>query len=191
MLPFSTTSRIRWRRWAFGIAGSVVAVAVVAPPFGLRRDRNTYQCQTCFSKRHELQWKVGNWTSPSLPVSPKHIVLEESRTFQCFVPPNHEHRWVFSQGSPYYWFGTSWGGCALGSGRHRNDLVDVLESPFGDSVEFLAEKLRTGKLTTNELLAALAAPRHSPKQTNRLTDSQQLAARLTDEFFDRRPIVEH
>lgn len=175
--------RPRWRRWTLRIVVGFAVLAAIAPPYGLRRDRNTYQCQTCYSKRHEFQWKVGAWTSRSLPVSPRRIVLEESRTFQRFVPPHHEHQWAFYQGSPYFWFGTSWGGCALGAKRHRNDLVDLLEGSVGNPIGFFSGKLSTGKLTTNELLTALAAPRHWQTQTNSLTAGQQLAATLTEEFF--------
>jgi hypothetical protein len=61
--------------------------------------------------------------------------------------------------------------------------VDLIEGSFGNPIGFFSEKLQTGKLTTNELLTALTAPRHWPSQTNSLTAGQQLAETLTEEFF--------
>lgn len=177
--------RKHWRRWTLCVVIGFMVLAGIGPPYGLRRDRDTYRCQTCFSRRHEYQWKVGRWSEPSMSVSPRRIVLEESRIYQHFVPPNHEHNWSFFQGSPYYWFGTTWGGCALGGNRQQNDLVNLLESPDDQAFGFISGKLKTGELTTNQLVSALAALRPSFNQTTPQTDAQILVSRLTDEFFSQ------
>lgn len=181
----SPSPRRRWRRLAIGFAIGFVLLAALAPPYGLRRDRDTYQCHTCLSKRHEFQWKVGEWSSPSLPLSPKHTVIEESKTYRRFTPQPHVHEWQYYQGSPYYWFGTTWGGCALGTRRHLNSLASSLEKSFGEIDDFLDSKLAAGQLTTNQLYAALVSPVVWPGATNTLSASQELAERLDKEFFDQ------
>ena len=144
------SGRRHWRRWIAIALGAFVVLAAIAPPYGLRRDRDSYQCQTCFSKRHEFQWKVGDWSGLSLPVSNKRLVVEESRILRNFTPMPHEHEWVYAQGSPYYWFGSSWGGCALGGGRARNDLVTMLEMSVGDCDQFIGDKLKSGELSSRD-----------------------------------------
>lgn len=187
----SPSPRRRWLRLAVKIAAGFAVLAVLSPPYGLRRDRDSYQCQTCLSKRHEFQWRVGEWSSPSFPVSPKRTVIEGSRTFQRYTPQPHSHEWRYAQGSPYYWFGTTWGGCALGAGRHKNDLANLTEKPFEEFDEFLAKKLSSGQLTTNQLYAALVSPNVWTRTTNAPSASQKLAQSLCDEFFaqpsDARP----
>ena len=181
----SPTTRRRWRRLAIGFAIGFGALVALAPPYGLRRDRDTFQCSACLSKRHVFQWKVGEWTSPSLPLSPKTSVVEESRTYRCFTAQPHVHEWHYFQGSPYYWFGTSSGGCALGANRHRNDLAEAMEHPWPDFVEFVDSQLKSGVLTTNQIYEALVSPRTWTGATNQPTAGQLLARKLVDDFFDQ------
>lgn len=176
--------RRRWFRWFSIAVGALAILAAVSPSYGLRKDRNTYQCQTCFSKRHEFQWKIGDWSGWSLPVSPKRLVVDESRILRKFTPLPHEHEWKFAQGSPYYWFGSSWGGCALGSGRSRNELVTMLEMPIGEIDRFIGEKLRSGELSTNQLFAALRSQGAASKTGEPLSDDQKLAEALMEEFWN-------
>ena len=177
------TQRRAIRRLAFGLGVSLLLLAMIAPPYGLYRERVTYQCPTCLSKRDVFQWRIGDWGGHSIPVSLRREQIVDSMTFKRFAPRPHVHDWQFAQGSPYYWFGTQWGGCAIGAGRHRNDLGELMErSPEGFN-DYVSRKLTTGDVTTNQLYEALISPRRWREDTNTPTVAQARAQELVDEFF--------
>ena len=92
------------RSWVFWV---FVALPLAATLTLLTyQERNHYVCAGCRATVTRTQWRVGVWMSASLPLSP----VSES------VPGStgHAHTWRFRQGSPYYFLGTVWGGCAIG-----------------------------------------------------------------------------
>ncbi len=166
-----------------GLATGFLLLAAILPPFGLRRDRDSFQCMTCLSKRDVFQWRIGAWSGLSLPLSVKRVSIVESKTFQRFTPLPHIHQWDYAQGSPYYWIdgfiGRTFRGCAIGDGRHRNNLAILVEE-FPDLFheDVLEEKLKSGELTTNQLYEALISPRFGTSSI----PSVKLARQLADEL---------
>ncbi len=171
------------RRLAVGLGGFLLLAAMVAPPYGVHRKRDTYQCSTCLSMRDVFQWRIGNWASRSAPLSLQREQVVDSMTFKQFTPRPHVHDWRFAQGSPYYWFGTQWGGCALGAGRHRNELGELAERWTDEFNDFVSRKLTTGSITTNQLYEALTSPRRWRDDTKTPTFAQARAKQLVEEFF--------
>jgi len=110
------------------------------------KERNSYICSECFSGRNQFQWRIGIWKGIDLPLSSQWEQVNDSVIFQDFFTDEHAHNWVFAQGSPYYFFGTKWGGCALGIGRHRNEFVQAYE---GDPEyrQLITEMIENGKLS--------------------------------------------
>src|SRR5260370_40322622 len=90
-------------------AGGVVGIAVL---FLHYKQRDSYYCQACWSRKDVFQWKLGSWMGTSVPLTPSWERLNETRFLKDFLPTNHVHDWMFAQGSPYRFFGTTWGGCA-------------------------------------------------------------------------------
>ena len=177
------TQRRAIRRLAFGLGVSLLLLAMIAPPYGLYRERVTYQCPTCLSKREVFQWRIGDWGGFSIPLSTHREHFLDSSTLKRFTPRPHVHDWQFAQGSPYYWFGTQWGGCAIGAGRHRNDLGELMERSLKGFDDYVSRKLTTGIVTTNQLYEALISPRRWREDTNTPTVAQARAQELMDEFF--------
>lgn len=171
------------RRLVVGLGVCFLLVTIVASPFGLYRQRDTYQCSTCLSKRDDFQWRIGSWGGYSLPLSRLREQPVESTTFKQFTPRPHVHDWRFAQGSPYYWFGTQWRGCAIGSGRHRNDLGDMMEMSLQGFDEYISRTLATGATTTNQLYEALISQRWWRGETNPPTPAQARAQQLVDGFW--------
>src|SRR5260221_139192 len=91
------------------------------------RQRNSYRCQVCFSKRDVTQWRVGFWMGTSVPLTPSWQRVTDTHFLQDHLSTNHLHVWKFAQGSPYYFFGTTWGGCAIGGGRYISDFCWMYE----------------------------------------------------------------
>jgi hypothetical protein len=87
------------------------------------RQRDTFECDSCHAQRHDRQWRLGWWQGPSLPLTPASMTVVPSHIGADFFGPTHRHTWRFAQGSPYYAFGLSWGGCALGRGRNGSPLA--------------------------------------------------------------------
>lgn len=191
MTALAPSSRRLWRKVAIGFAVGFVLLAANFPPWGLHRERESFTCATCFSRKSVFQWKIGPWGTGSLPVSPQSIIIKESNTLRTFAPQPHIHQWQFSQGSPYYMFGTMRGGCALGGGgRNVNDLAGIGEYSWPEFSAFLENKLKSGKLTTNQIYEALISPRIQASSTIPPTSGQAMAQLLADEFFDQ-PIPSH
>ena len=141
-----------WVFWAF-----------VALPLGATgayftfQKRDRYECGGCASERMDARWYFGLWATASVPLSPVSERTRASRFSQDFPDPAHAHKWTFRQGSPYYFFGTSWGGCGIGGRAVRNELLSSYEGvpAFAD---FLQARIRRGELSRTEVLSALRAP---------------------------------
>jgi len=123
------------------------------------KERDSYQCQLCFSGRHVYQWRLGSWGGggTSIPLTPMWERLEESQFRRDFFPTNHVHDWRFAQGSPYYLFGTKWGGCAIGAGRYTSSLYVTYESD-PEFRTFIQAKLRDGSLIRSNVIAMMSEP---------------------------------
>jgi hypothetical protein len=143
------------------------------------KQRNSYRCQTCFSTQDVFQWRMGFWMDASVPLSPQWTRVSETRLQRDFFTNNHSHNWKFAQGSPYQLFGTTWGGCAIGSGRQVSDLCYLYErkNKFRD---FIGRKFADGLLTQSNFLALVS-------NTDRSTNSPiHLAAeKLMDTYFEK------
>jgi hypothetical protein len=133
--------------------GGVVGVFLLLAHF---KERDSYSCQTCGSTRDEIQWRVGLWPDTSVPLTPKLERIHETRFFHDFLPGNHVHQWRFAQGSPYYFFGTTWGGCAIGGGRRFSEISRMYDSS-PEFREFVQAKLKDGSLVKSNLLTLVAA----------------------------------
>jgi hypothetical protein len=92
------------------------------------------------------------------------------------LPVNHRHTWKFAQGSPYYFFGTTWAGCAIGGGRYVNNLCWKYESS-PQFRAFIQMKLDDGSITKSNLIALMTRPR-----TEEIPPEQKEAGELLDTF---------
>ena len=119
--------------------------------------RDNYECGGCASKQVRSQWHFGLWASASVPLSPVFERTLSSRFSRDFPDPAHEHGWVFRQGAPYYFFGTSWGGCGVRGRVVLNDLLISYEAvpAFAD---FLQARIASGQLSEEDVRVALRSP---------------------------------
>jgi hypothetical protein len=129
--------------------------------------------QSCASTAGNGENRHGFWIGPSIPLTPKWQRIEESQFYRDFLATGHVHDWKFAQGSPYYFFGTTWGGCAIGGGRYANETFWMYAS---DSTfrAFIRGKLQDGSLTKSNLIALISAPRSFTSDTNVQSDSDAL-----------------
>ena len=163
-----TRKRLMW------VIGVVAAVGVL---FLHYKQRKSYRCQLCFAKKDMFQWRLGSWPELSVPLTPSWERITETRFRQDFLPPDHVHDWMFAQGSPYHFFGRTWGGCAIGGGRHVSDLCEFYESS-PEFRAFITEKMRDGSLTKSNFVALISMPR-----TRGPSALQKDAAALLDTFL--------
>src|SRR5262245_7662923 len=98
------------KRWFIVLGG----VAIVAALLFHYKERDSYRCQICWTEKDVFQWRVGSWGGLSIPLAPRWERISETRFLHDLLPPDHIHNWKFAQGSPYHFFGTTWGGCAIG-----------------------------------------------------------------------------
>lgn len=164
-----------------GSAVFLLLAIIFAPPFGLHNDCSSYQCSSCLSRCINFQWRIGMW-GESIPVSPQRESIVESVTFKRFTPLPHVHTWRLAQASPYYWLGTQWAGCGIGSGRHRNKLGSLLESSRHEFDQYITRQLSEGIITTNQLYDALISQPLWRTGTNQPTMAQTKAKQLVEDF---------
>jgi hypothetical protein len=158
------------------VAGMVATVALLLLHY---KQRDSYRCRICSSTQDVSQWRLGLWMSASVPLTPSWERVTETRFFHDFLPPNHVHDWVFAQGSPYHFFGTTWGGCAIGGGRHINELCQLYESNSRFRT-FLQTKLRDSSLLKSNIIALMANP-----LTGEASPLEKDARELLDGFHGR------
>lgn len=149
------------------IFGGLAALLLLSP-FLIYTERQSYQCPGCLSKKHVYQWHAGIWPEFAVPISFQRTVEEDSRTLSDFAPPNHTHDWIFAQGSPYIWFGTSWAGCAIGRRGSMNEFAQSYEGSENFR-EFVRRKQREG-LDSKTVYQILILPR--TLKDNQINDSK-------------------
>jgi len=162
------------------VIGSVIAVAAL---FLHYMQRDSYRCQVCFTKKDAFQWRLGEWGDWSVPLTPRWERITETRFAHDFIPADHVHDWMFAQGSPYRFFGTTWAGCAIGAGRRVSGLCQMYESS-SEFRAFLQGRLRDGSLAKSNLIAMVSVPRtgESPSQ-------KKDADELLEAFFSQRSTI--
>ena len=144
------------------------------------KQRDSYRCQQCFSQRDVSQWRIGLWgMEGSIPLTPTWSRMHESQFRHDFFPANHAHDWRFAQGSPYYLFGTTWGGCAIGPGRHITHLYSMYESDPRFRV-FIEARLADKSLTKTNLIAMVSLPANSDE-----SPLQKDSEALLEQFYSR------
>lgn len=162
--------------------GAVGALAVLLLHY---KERDSYRCQVCFAGRDVFQWRLGLWPDPFMPLTPRWERIVGTRFLHDFLPVNHVHDWKFAQGSPYFFFGTTWGGCAIGGGRHGSELCQLYESSPEFRV-FVEKKLRDGSLNRSNVVAVMSIQR-----TGEPSPLQKEADALLKAFFQSRPTPNH
>lgn len=107
----------------------------------------------------------------SLPLSPTETQTEELPHVLTLLGP-HQHKWAFMQQSPYYWFGTRWGGCAVGGARASNSVALHLFENVPAFRQAIEREVVAGSLDRVTTVAAiLHGQDHSaPEATRRLHD---------------------
>jgi hypothetical protein len=86
---------------------------------------------------------------------------------------------MFAQGSPYHFFGTTWGGCAIGAGRYVSEICQMYESS-PEFREFMGQKLRDGSLARSNVIAMM-----SIRRTGEPSSLKKEADALLETFFAR------
>ena len=156
------------------IIGAVAAFAALLLHY---KQCNSYRCQICFAKKDVFQWRLGSWGGASIPLAPSWERTAETRFLHDFLPADHVHDWMFAQGSPYHFFGTTWGGCALGCGRHVSEVCRMYESS-PEFRTFIAQRLHDGSLAKSNAIALMSSPR-----TRAPSPLQKDADALLETFF--------
>src|SRR5262249_17852679 len=110
----------------------------------------------CFATKEVSQWRFGSWVGASVPLTPSWERISSTHFQQDFLPVGHAHDWMFAQGSPYHFFGTTWGGCGIGGGSFVSELCQMYEH-IPEFRIFIAEKLRDGSLTKTNVIAHVGA----------------------------------
>ena len=113
----------------------------------------------------------------SVPMTPTWQHVTETRFRQDFLPADHIHNWKYAQGSPYYLFGTIWSGCAIGDGRHANQLCEMYESA-PEFRTFIQSKLHDGSLARTNIVELMSSP-----WTGGASQQEKDADALLDTFF--------
>ena len=163
------------KRWFLAIGG----VAVLAGFLFHYKMRDSYRCQVCWATKDLFQWRVGSWGTFSIPITPSWERISETYFRHDLLPPGHIHAWQFAQGSPYYFFGTTSAGCAIGPGRHVSQFSQVYESS-PEFRGFISQRLGDESLTKSNVIAMVSAPRSSKP-----TSKQKEADALLETFFAR------
>jgi hypothetical protein len=162
---------------------TIVLAVIAAFPvlvFNYKQHRS-YRCEICFAKNEAVQWRLGASHGPSLPLTPTRERITGSHFQEDFVSASHAHKWLFAQGSPYHFFGTTWGGCAIGIGSCLSRAVPIYESdPMFRG--FIAEKLRDGSLTKSNFMAMMSIPSMEKPNLQKQTDA------LLNEFFENQEL---
>ena len=158
------------------VVGAVAAVAALLLHY---KQRDSSRCQICFAKKDVFQWRLGSWAGASIPLTPSWERVSDTHFQQDFLPGDHVHDWMFAQGSPYYFFGTSWRGCAIGGGRYVSELCQMYESS-PDFRTFITQKLRDGSLAKSNVVALM-----SIRRTGESSLLQKDADTLLETFFAR------
>lgn len=133
-----------------------LAVVLILLEFHYKQ-RDTYKCETCHSKQHFYQWRFGSWTNGSFPVSRKSQTIDETQLRQQLFASDHEHEWVYFQGSPYKYFGTTWSGCGLGGAKHMNEFAQWYELN-SDFRTFIQTKIDSAGLCKESLREIAGIP---------------------------------
>lgn len=137
------------------VVGAVAAVAALLFHY---KQRDSYRCQICFAKKDVFQWRLGSWMGVSVPLTPSWERISGTHFQQDFLPTDHVHDLMFAQGSPYHFFGTTWGGCAIGGGRHVSELCQWYElSP--EFRTFITQRVSDGLLSKSNVVAMMSCPR--------------------------------
>ena len=165
------------KRWFIAIGG----VAVVAALLFHYKERDSYRCQICWAAKDVFQWRLGSWGGGgfSVPLTPSWERIGETRFQHDFLTGDHVHDWMFAQGSPYHFFGTTWGGCAIGSGRHVSEICQMYESSSEFRV-FIGQKLHDGSLARSNVIAMM-----SIRRTGEPSPLKTEADALLETFFAR------
>ena len=163
------------KRWFIAIGGAVVVAALLFH----YKERDSYRCQICFAKKDVFQWRLGSWGGFSVPLTPSWERIAETRFLDDFLPTGHIHDCMFAQGSPYHFFGTTWGGCAIGRGRHISDLCRMYESSL-EFRAFISQSLGDGMLARSNLVAMMSCPRSAKP-----SPLQKEADALLETYFAR------
>jgi hypothetical protein len=115
----------------------------------------------------------------SVPLTPTWERVKETRFRHDFLPADHIHDWKYAQGSPYYFFGTTSGGCAIGSGRYANEICQMYES-IPEFRIFIQTNLHDGSFVKTNIVAMM-----SRLWTDRASPQQKEADALLNTFFGR------
>jgi len=144
----------RTRKRFLVVMAATAGVAVLLLHY---KERDSYRCQVCFATKEVLQWRLGLGAA-SLPLTPAWERVTATRFLHDFLPANHTHDWALAQGSPYYFFGTTWGGCTIGGGRYMNHLCWMYESD-PQFRTFIQRNLLDGSLAKSNVIALMSSPR--------------------------------
>src|SRR5204862_8139580 len=112
-----------------------------------------------------------------VPLTPSWQRIAETRFQHDLLTEDHVHDWMFAQGSPYHFFGTTWGGCAIGAGRHVSEICQMYESS-PEFREFIEQKLRDGSLARSNVIAMM-----SIRRTGEPSPLRKDADALLETFF--------
>jgi hypothetical protein len=120
----------------------------------------------------------------SFPITIKTVEEEPSVVFSDFLQANHQHLWRFAQGSPYYCFGTKWGGCAIGGGRHQSEIATLYQ--IDDEFRAYVSNRMAADLTRESVYRLLIENRYSEQNDEEKAAITQSAKQLMEDYYSKR-----
>jgi hypothetical protein len=156
-------------------------LAVLFCLLGVYHERKAYVCLECFSLKNVWQWRSGIWLQHSIALTPKRVIIEPSQVCRDFFGDEHEHKWAFTEGSPYYCFGTVLGGWTFGVGRYRGQFVYLYENDSGFR-DFVLRVVSQRGIPREKLARLAALPDVLEPGESKPPDLEELTA-LRDGFF--------
>ncbi|MCF6311276.1 MAG: hypothetical protein L3J39_02390 [Verrucomicrobiales bacterium] len=177
------TQRRKIQFWAMGLLFLWLAATFIY------NQRDSFQCSFCFSRKAEFTWMLGRWAGESISLSSKTERIRESLIYRDYFNNSHRHHWKFRQGSPYYFFGLAWGGCALGSAGEGNDFTNLYKQLSGYR-SFIAAKIERGELLQENVLRLIELPSDLEWEQADLEDRKwlELIESLLDEYIEQRAV---
>lgn len=167
----------------FGSLLVALLFIVLFTPLSFFKNRSSYMCSGCLSRRDIFQWTFGPPFS-GVPITPEWQVITVSHTSKNFGTTNHQHQWEFAQGSPYR-FGYIWSGCAIGAGRHISELAEFYEQSE-DFREYFAVQAQERNLTREQILALLTLPMYpeaAQKNSEAFRTMTAASSNMLDNYF--------
>ena len=168
-------------RKSFVVVGAIgFGVLVLVGGILVYEVRGSMECQECLSRAQFARWSAGMFPQHEHVLTSDQLEVEKTHIASDLLSPTHRHLWRLRQASPYYFWGTKWGGCVT-YGSRWNSFARRYEEDVGFR-GFLRRQVADGHLSSEDLLHYLLTPDWGP--------SSQPPSTIETAIRDRRKWIE-